>query len=65
MKLRASPTDNLQLIHHTSGNFHIAPDKAAVSRINDSLSTLEQARNLRVREAESALKSTYLKPRLE
>ncbi|KAG9230619.1 Spc24 subunit of Ndc80-domain-containing protein [Amylocarpus encephaloides] len=48
--------DPATLIHHTVGNFNIGPDKAAVSRINDSLSTLEQARDLRMREAESALK---------
>lgn len=48
---------NFQLIHHTVGNFNIQPDKLAVSRINESLSTLQQARDLRVREAESALKS--------
>ena len=46
-----------QLIHHTIGNFNITPDKLAVSRINESLSTLQQARDLRIRESESALKS--------
>ncbi|RDW90362.1 putative kinetochore protein spc24 [Aspergillus mulundensis] len=44
------------LIHHTIGNFNIAPDKQAVSRINDSLATLQQSRELRMREAESALR---------
>ncbi|BCS26557.1 kinetochore Spc24 family protein [Aspergillus puulaauensis] len=44
------------LIHHTIGNFNIAPDKQAVSRINDSLATLQQSRDLRIREAESALR---------
>jgi len=48
--------DPATLIHHTIGNFNILPDKLAVSRINESLSTLLQARDLRVREAESALK---------
>ncbi|PSS25750.1 hypothetical protein M430DRAFT_16459 [Amorphotheca resinae ATCC 22711] len=48
--------DPATLIHHTVGNFNILPDKLAVSRINESLSTLQQARDLRVREAESALK---------
>jgi kinetochore protein Spc24 len=38
-------------------NFNTHPDKSAISRINDSLSTLHQARDLRQREAESALKS--------
>lgn len=46
-----------QLIHHTIGNFNIYPDKNALGRINDSLSTLQQARDLRLREAESKLKS--------
>ena len=38
-------------------NFHIDTDKIAIGRINESLSTLQQARGLRIREAESALKS--------
>ena len=50
----------LQLIHHTIGNFNIHPDKTAISRINESLSTLQQARDLRLREAETALKSIAL-----
>ncbi|GMG04159.1 unnamed protein product [Aspergillus oryzae var. brunneus] len=49
-------TDALQLIHHTIGNFNIQPDKQAVTRINDSLSTLQQSRELRMREAESSLR---------
>ncbi|KAL2872829.1 kinetochore Spc24 family protein [Aspergillus lucknowensis] len=44
------------LIHHTIGNFNIQPDKQAVSRINDSLTTLQQSRDLRAREAESSLR---------
>ena len=44
------------LIHHTVNNFNINPDKLAVSRINESISTLQQARELRVREAETSLK---------
>ena len=40
-------------------NFHIDTDKIAIGRINESLSTLQQARELRIREAESALKSTH------
>lgn len=47
-----------QLIHHTINNFNIAPDKIAISRVQDSLSTLKQARELRIRDAESSLKST-------
>ncbi|KAI6093522.1 Spc24 subunit of Ndc80-domain-containing protein [Hypoxylon rubiginosum] len=48
--------DPATLIGHTINNFNIAPDKLAVSRITDSLSTLKQARELRIREAESSLK---------
>ncbi|OJJ81502.1 kinetochore Spc24 family protein [Aspergillus glaucus CBS 516.65] len=48
--------DPATLIHHTVGNFNIHPDKQAVTRINDSLSTLQQSRELRSREAESALR---------
>ncbi|KAJ5093652.1 hypothetical protein N7456_009513 [Penicillium angulare] len=44
------------LIHHTIGNFNIHPDKQAVTRINDSLSTLQQSRDLRIREAESSMR---------
>merc|ERR1711977_573328 len=45
-------------IRHTIENFNIQPDKHAVARVNESLSTLQQARDLRVREAESALKNS-------
>lgn len=38
------------------GNFNIHPDKQAVTRINDSLATLQQSRELRIREAESSLR---------
>ncbi|KFA69740.1 hypothetical protein S40285_09097 [Stachybotrys chlorohalonatus IBT 40285] len=48
--------DPATLIHHTINNFNINPDKAAVARINESISTLQQARDLRVREAEAGLK---------
>ncbi|KAI0175779.1 Spc24 subunit of Ndc80-domain-containing protein [Hypoxylon sp. FL1284] len=48
--------DPATLIHHTINNFNIAPDKVAVSRITDSLSTLRQARELRIREGEASLK---------
>merc|ERR1711939_91652 len=47
--------DPTTLIRHTIENFNIQPDKHAVARVNESLSTLQQARDLRVREAESAL----------
>lgn len=45
-----------QLIRHTISNFNIAPDKLAVARVTESLSTLQQARDLRLRDAEGALK---------
>lgn len=48
--------DPATLIHHTVGNFNIHPDKQALTRINDSLSNLQQSRDLRVRDAESALR---------
>ncbi|KAI1647938.1 Spc24-domain-containing protein [Daldinia loculata] len=48
--------DPATLIHHTINNFNIGPDKLAVSRISDSLSTLNQARELRIKEAETSLK---------
>jgi hypothetical protein len=51
-----------QLIHHTVSNFNIHGDKNALGRINDSLSTLQQARDLRLRDAEHALKSNYTFP---
>ncbi|KAI9935011.1 hypothetical protein ASPWEDRAFT_54056 [Aspergillus wentii DTO 134E9] len=48
--------DPATLIHHTVGNFNIQPDKQAITRINDSLSTLQQSRELRISDAESALR---------
>ncbi|POR37292.1 Putative kinetochore protein SPC24, partial [Tolypocladium paradoxum] len=48
--------DPATLIHHTINNFNINPDKLAVARVNESLSTLQQARDLRVRDAESSLR---------
>ncbi|KAI9831074.1 MAG: kinetochore-associated Ndc80 complex subunit spc24 [Phylliscum demangeonii] len=48
--------DPAALIQHTVSHFNIQPDKTAVGRINDSLTTLQQARNLRLREAESAMR---------
>lgn len=49
-------TNAVQLIHHTVNNFNISPDKLAVTRINESISTLQQARDLRVHDAETSLK---------
>ncbi|PSR78028.1 Spc24 subunit of Ndc80-domain-containing protein [Coniella lustricola] len=48
--------DPATLIHHTIQNFNIAPDKLAVSRVNESLSTLNQARDLRIKASETALR---------
>ncbi|KAL7933763.1 Spc24 domain-containing protein [Trichoderma chlorosporum] len=48
--------DPATLIHHTINNFNIQPDKLAVSRIAESLSTLQQARELHVRDSDSTLK---------
>ncbi|KAL2147817.1 hypothetical protein VTI28DRAFT_5589 [Corynascus sepedonium] len=48
--------DPSTLIRHTISNFNIAPDKSAVSRVSESLSTLQQARELRLREAEASLR---------
>lgn len=50
------PKLTLQLIHHTIGNFNIHPDKQAVTRVNDSLSNLQQSRELRISDVESALR---------
>jgi Spc24 subunit of Ndc80 len=47
---------NLQLIHHTIDNFNIQPDKLAIGRINESLSTLKQSRDMRIQDAENALR---------
>ena len=48
---------DLELVQSTMANFHIDTDKIAIGRINESLSTLQQARDLRIRDAETALKS--------
>ncbi|EEP81627.1 conserved hypothetical protein [Uncinocarpus reesii 1704] len=45
-----------RLIHHTVTNFNIQPDKQTVTRINDSLSSLQQSRDLRIRDAEISLR---------
>ncbi|KAF3024242.1 kinetochore-associated Ndc80 complex subunit spc24 [Neopestalotiopsis sp. 37M] len=44
------------LIRHTIANFNTQPDRAAISRVHDSISTLQSARDLRVNEASSQLK---------
>ncbi|KAJ3476605.1 hypothetical protein NLG97_g9074 [Lecanicillium saksenae] len=43
------------LIRHTIDNFNIAPDKLAVARVGDSLSTLQQARKLSKNAAQVSL----------
>ncbi|RDA86811.1 hypothetical protein CP532_6365 [Ophiocordyceps camponoti-leonardi (nom. inval.)] len=48
--------DPATLINHTINNFNIQPDKQAVARINESLLTLQQARELHVRDAKSTLR---------
>lgn len=48
--------DPATLVRHTLANFSTGPDRAAVTRINDSLSTLETSRSLRINEAETALR---------
>ncbi|EXJ85349.1 kinetochore protein spc24 [Capronia coronata CBS 617.96] len=48
--------DPAALIRATVSNFNIAPDKAALSRVNDSLSTLQQSRELRIRDADTVLR---------
>ncbi|KAL9130524.1 MAG: hypothetical protein Q9217_001292 [Psora testacea] len=48
--------DPATLIQVTLANFNTHPDKIAIGRINESLSNLQQARDLRIRESESALK---------
>lgn len=55
-KLTSAPFHLAQLIHHTIENFNIGPDKVAVARVNDSLTTLAQARELRTRAAADALR---------
>lgn len=50
----------MKVIRMTLENFNTQPDKDAIERINDSLLGLQQSRDLRAREAESALRSTTL-----
>ncbi|KAI1204002.1 Spc24 subunit of Ndc80-domain-containing protein [Nemania serpens] len=48
--------DPASLIHHTINNFNTAPDKLAIARIQSNVSSLEQERDKRLRDAEVALK---------
>lgn len=45
-----------QLIRHTITNFNIAPDKLCVARVSESLTALQQSRDLRLVDAENSLK---------
>lgn len=47
----------MQLIRHTLDNFNTQPDKDAISRINESLLSLQQSREMLKREEEGALRS--------
>ncbi|KAK3391086.1 Spc24 subunit of Ndc80-domain-containing protein [Podospora didyma] len=49
--------DPSTLIRHTIANFNISPDRLAVARLSESLSTLQQARDLRIGHAEESLKN--------
>lgn len=44
------------LISQTVSNFNIHPDRHTLSRISESLSTLQQSRSLRLAEAESSVR---------
>ncbi|PHH90352.1 hypothetical protein CDD83_3914 [Cordyceps sp. RAO-2017] len=48
--------DLASLIRHTVANFNTEPDKKAIARVSERLSTLQQAREQRTREAEAALR---------
>ncbi|KAL8381185.1 hypothetical protein RB595_005458 [Gaeumannomyces hyphopodioides] len=48
--------DPALLIRATVNNFNIQPDKAAITRVGGALSMLQEARQLRLREAETSLK---------
>ena len=48
--------DPALLISQTVSNFNIHPDRHTLSRISESLSTLQQARALRLAEAESSVR---------
>ncbi|KAI9657264.1 MAG: kinetochore-associated Ndc80 complex subunit spc24 [Alyxoria varia] len=48
--------DPAALIHQCIGNFNIAPDRSALTRIDESLTTLSQSRDLRLQGASSSLK---------
>jgi kinetochore protein Spc24, fungi type len=43
-------------MRHCFTNFNLSPDKAALSRINDSINTVQEMRKMRTRNAEDALR---------
>jgi kinetochore protein Spc24 len=49
--------DPTALLKETTNQFHIAPDRDAISRISDSLSTLNNARSSRLGQHHAILKS--------
>ena len=53
MLLDAQPGE---LIQHTVSNFNLAPDKAALNRIDDSLSSVREMREMRIKDAEEGLR---------
>lgn len=44
------------LLRHTLTNFSTAPDRAAITRINESLTTIADSRSYRISESEKALR---------
>ena len=48
-----------KLIQVTLAHFNTQPDKVAIGRIHESLSSLQQARQLRIGEAETSLRSRH------
>ncbi|KAK4217860.1 Spc24 subunit of Ndc80-domain-containing protein [Rhypophila decipiens] len=48
--------DPSSLIRATISNFNITPDKVLVSRVSEALQTLQTARDLRLKDAETSLK---------
>lgn len=51
-----SEKSHAELISHCVLNFNIHPDKSALSRINDSLSTISEMRSIRITSASDALR---------
>ncbi|KAI7350525.1 hypothetical protein KC336_g22572, partial [Hortaea werneckii] len=49
--------DPVSLITETTNQFHIAPDKEALSRISESIGTLHTTRNAKLNQQQSILKN--------